>query len=211
VSLDVDTIGRRFARLTTNVVVRRPALWRLFRKPLEAQFDRLAPSWEQRITPEGVRALERALDDVPPPTRVLDIGSGTGAATFLSARRFPEAEVVGIDLSERMVEQARAKTPPELAERVRFEVADASALPFGDDTFDLVTLLNAIPFFDELARVARHERGAIVAAFARGAATPIYVPDARLRHGLEPFGFAHFASFSAGESTAFLALRGDRT
>ena len=52
-----------------------------------------------------------------------------------------------------MVEQARQRTPPELAERVRFEQADAAQLPFEDGAFDLVQLANMIPFFDELARV----------------------------------------------------------
>ena len=45
------------------------------------------------------------------------------------------------------------KTPPELADRVRFDEADAERLPYADEWFDLVTLANMIPFFDELDRV----------------------------------------------------------
>ena len=79
--------------------------------------------------PEAFAALERALDALPAaPKRVLDLGTGTGLAAFVAARRFPEAEVVGVDLAPAMVEQARQLTPPELAERVRFEQADASQL-----------------------------------------------------------------------------------
>ena len=84
-----ESFGRRFARLATNVVVRRPALWRVFRRPLEAQFDGLAPSWETRIMPHHVEALEQALAEGPAPKQALDIGSGTGVATFAVARRFP--------------------------------------------------------------------------------------------------------------------------
>jgi ubiquinone/menaquinone biosynthesis C-methylase UbiE len=200
-------IGRRFARLATNVVVRRPALWRVFRRPLEAQFDSLAPTWETRIMPSHLQALDQALADVPAPKRALDIGSGTGVATFAVARRFPEAEVVGVDLSEKMVEQARARTPPEPGDRVSFQAGDASALPFEDGAFDLVVLMNAIPFFDELARITS-PGGTVVASFSRGAETPIYVPDARLRSELERRGFTQFASFAADPATAFLAVRG---
>ena len=67
--------------------------------------------------PEAFAALERALERVPAaPKRVLDLGTGTGLAAFVAARRFPEAEVVGVDLATGMVEQARRSTPPELAE-----------------------------------------------------------------------------------------------
>ena len=205
-----ESLGRRFARFATDVVVRRPALWRVFRRPMERQFDSLAPVWETRIMPHHVHALEQALADVPAPKRALDVGSGTGVATFAVARRFPEAEVVGIDLSPQMVEQARAKTPPELAERVRFQVGDASALPLEDGSFDLVTLMNAIPFFAELARVTSRD-ARVVASYSRGADTPIYVPDARYVSELEPRGFTHFASFTVEPATAFLAARAVQT
>jgi SAM-dependent methyltransferase len=209
VSALTESLGRRVARLATDAVVRSPRLWRVFRGPVERQFDGLAPQWETRIGPHHLGALERALEEVPAPQCVLDVGSGTGVATFAVARRFPEAEVVGVDLSTAMVEHARAKTPPDLAVRVRFEVADASALPFEDGAFELVVLMNAIPFFDELERVTG-PRAAIAASFSRGAETPIYVPEERLRREVARRGFSHFASFTVELATAFLAVRGDR-
>ena len=87
------------------------------------------------------------------PGHILDLGTGTGTAALAAARRFPEAEVVGVDLSEEMLAEARRKTPPELAGRVRFEQADGARLPYPAEAFELVTLANMIPFFDELARV----------------------------------------------------------
>lgn len=134
----LERLGRRFARLATDAVVAEPALWRLFRAPLRAQFDRLAAVWEGRRGPEALAPLAAALDHVGPPACVLDVGTGTGKAARLVAQRFPEAQVVGVDLSPAMVAQARRLLPPELAPRVRFEVGDASALPFPDASFDLV-------------------------------------------------------------------------
>ena len=100
----LEAAGRRFARLATRAVVARPWLWRLFRGPLRAQFDWLAPVWHGRIGPEALAALAAALDRVEePPRRALDLGTGTGKAARLLAERFPEAKVVGVDLSPEMI------------------------------------------------------------------------------------------------------------
>jgi ubiquinone/menaquinone biosynthesis C-methylase UbiE len=198
--------SQRFARMVTDVVVRRPILWHVFRRPLERMFDQLAPTWETRIGPHHLWALERALEDVISPVRILDLGTGTGVVAKALAERYPAADVVGIDLSPAMIEEARRKLPPELAPRVEFQVGDASALVSPDGDFDLVVLSNMIPFFDELARIL--ERGGrLVLSFSRGAETPIYVPPERLRVELGRRGFAEFAEFSAEPATAFRATR----
>jgi ubiquinone/menaquinone biosynthesis C-methylase UbiE len=200
-------LGRRYARLATDAVVRRPGLWRLFRGPLRRQFDRLAPRWDTMRAGGHLESFERALEQVErPPRRALDLGTGTGDAAFAIARRFPQVEVVGIDISRAMVERARDKTPFELGERVRFEVGDASALPFEEGAFDLVALANMIPFFDELARVVA-PGGYVVFTFSGGSGTPIYVTPERLRTELIRRGFVHFAEIAAGRGTAFLARK----
>jgi SAM-dependent methyltransferase len=202
-------LGRRLARVTTNAVVARPVLWRAFRWLTRAQFDRLAPSWDAMRRPDAFAPLEQALDALPQrPRRVLDLGTGTGQAAFAAARRFEDAEVVGVDLAEAMVAQARANTPPELASRVRFEVADAARLPFEDRSFDLVMLANMIPFFDELARVVT-PGGHLVFSFSSGPETPIWVPPDRLRRELHGRGFADFADFRAAGGIALLARAAD--
>ena len=198
--------GQRFARLVTDTVVRRPLLWRLFRRPLRAMFDGLASSWETRIGPHHLWALELALEDVPAPRRILDLGTGTGVVAIALAGRYPAAEVVGIDMSRGMIDEARRKLQPELAGRVGFEVGDASALACPDGDFELVVLSNMIPFFDELARVLA-PGGTLVLSFSRGAGTPIYVAPERLREELGRRGFAEFAEFSADPATALRAKR----
>jgi ubiquinone/menaquinone biosynthesis C-methylase UbiE len=198
--------AQRFARMVTDAVVRRPLLWRLLRRPLRAMFDGLAPTWETRIGPHHLRALELALVDVPPPRQALDLGTGTGVVALALAERYPEAEVLGIDLSPGMIEEARRKVPPELAGRVSFEVGDAAALSSPDGAFELVVLSNMIPFFDELARVVA-PGGTLLFSFSRGAETPIYVASERLREELKRRGFAEFAEFSAEPATALKAKR----
>ncbi len=201
-------LGRRFARLVTDAVVRRPLSWRLFRAPLRLQFERLAPAWDSIRSRDHLAAYEAALAGLPiAPRRALDLGTGTGDGAFAIARRFPGAEVVGVDLAAAMVAEARRKTPPELAPRVRFEQADASRLPFEDGAFELVGLANMIPFFDELARVLA-PGGWAVFGFSLGEQTPIYVPPERLRQELARRGFAEFADFSVGAGSALAARLG---
>jgi ubiquinone/menaquinone biosynthesis C-methylase UbiE len=202
----IAQLGRKFARFATDVVVRRPALWPLFRRLIRLQFDRTAPTWDVDRNPHHLAAFERALQRVDPPRLALDLGTGTGDGAFAVARRFPEAEVVGADLADAMLTEARRKTPASLEGRVRFEQADAERLPYDDAAFDLVTLANMIPFFDELARVTA-PGGSVLFSFSVGASTPIYVPFERLRAELARRGFTEFADFAADGATAFLARK----
>ena len=70
---------------------------------------------------------------------------------------------------------------------MRFEVGGRDRAPVRGGAFDLIVLLNMIPFFDEFARVAAPGGAEIVIAFGAGAETPIYVPaetlEDRLRQG----------------------------
>jgi SAM-dependent methyltransferase len=205
----LEAAGRQFARLTTQVVVARPALWRLFRGPMRRQFGSLASSWEGRIGPEGLVPLGAALDRLhEAPRKALDLGTGTGKAARVVAKRFPGAEVVGVDLAREMVEEAQRLLPSELAGRVSFEVADGASLPFPDGAFDLVVLQNMIPFFEELGRITA-PGGRVIFAFSRGAETPIWVPPEKLRARLREVGFGDVEEIAAGTGVAVLAARAD--
>jgi ubiquinone/menaquinone biosynthesis C-methylase UbiE len=198
------TFGQRFARVVTDLVVRRPELWRLFRRPLRSQFDKLAPKWDGLRRPDMLAPVEAGLDSLTSqPVRVLDVGTGTGAVARLVAARLPEAEIEGVDVSERMIEEARRLSD---SPRIRFQVADAEKLPFPDGSFDLVTLGNMIPFFAELGRVTA-PGGHVLVAYSAGAETPIYVPPERLRAGLERAGFKEIAELSAGRGSVVVATK----
>jgi SAM-dependent methyltransferase len=196
------TLGQRFARLATTVVVRAPFTWRLFRGSLTRSFDTLAPTWESRMDPERLRPVRAALAAVPaPPASVLDLGTGTGRVARVAAELWPAASVVGADVSAGMIEEARR-----LGGRVRYDVADSAALPYEDGAFEVVVLNNMIPFFDELARVTA-PAGYAAVAFSMGDRTPIYVPLERVRAELERRGFSHVASFREGPGTSLLAQK----
>jgi ubiquinone/menaquinone biosynthesis C-methylase UbiE len=191
---------KSLARLITDAVVRRPWLWRLYRGRMRGLFDRIAPTWETRLDAHHLFALDAAVEGLAP-QHVLDVGTGTGVAALALAERFPAAEVVGVDLSPEMVAIAQGK-----GGRARFEVADASKLPFEAAAFDLVALMNAVPFFDELARVTA-PGGMVVFSFSRGPETPIYVAEQRLESELRRRGFGRFASFAVDPATAFRAQK----
>ena len=195
------TFGQRFARFTTDVVVRAPFLWRLFRGPLTRSFDKLAPEWDAtRVSRERLVAITAALDALDAPTRALDVGTGTGAVARLLSERWPTAEVTGVDVSPGMIAEARRLGSE------RYDVGDASALPYEDAAFDLVTLNNMIPFFDELARVTA-PGGYVAIAYSMGPNTPIWVPLDRVRDELQHRSFLHVADFEAGSGVALLARR----
>jgi ubiquinone/menaquinone biosynthesis C-methylase UbiE len=201
------TLGRRFARLATNAVLAKPQLWRLVRAPMRRQFQGLAGQWDAILGEDHLESYEAALEALPAaPRRALDVGTGTGAGALAIARRFPDAEVVGVDLAPGMIEEARRKTPAALQDRVRFEVGDASRLPFPDASFDLVTHANMIPFFDEVSRVVA-PGGYVVFSFSGGAQTPIYVPPERLRRELAARNFTDFVELAGGRGTSLLTRK----
>ncbi len=72
-------------------------------------------------------------------THYLDVGCGAGVAAQMAAAR--DARVVGIDASSEMIANAQLNVPAG-----DFRVADLEALPFNDNTFDVVTGFNAFQY-----------------------------------------------------------------
>ena len=201
---------RAIARGMSAAIARAPVLWPVLRRPTRAFWERTADRWDQRIRPDsaehlaplaaGCDRLERE------PGRILELGTGTGAGALMLARRFPGAEVRGVDISEAMVRQAERKAPAELEGRVRFEVSDAGSLPFERGTFDLVCQLNLPLYADEIVRVLA-PGGNVLIASSRGPSTPYYTPDRVLRRRFERHGLETLPGGRAGDGTYFLARR----
>ena len=114
-------------------------------------FHLSAHHWARKAhDPAHLAPLHAALEHTRPPRRVLDIGTGGGGSADLVASLHPQAEVVGIDISRRMLAHARRRfRRPNLT----FRLASAARLPYPDDWFDLVICVNAVPQPAELRRV----------------------------------------------------------
>jgi SAM-dependent methyltransferase len=205
-SARIRTVGR----LISFVISRAPFAWPLLRGFSHSYWQGRAASWGDRVGRSGANhlaPLAAALLHVgPEPERALDVGTGLGDGALLIAREFPHARVRGVDLSEEMIRKAQERIGLDPEGRVAFKVADASKLPFEDDSFDLVAQLNMPPFFAEIARVLRPGGFAIVAA-TWGAETPFYTPDPVLERGFRKAGLERVDAGEAGEGTYFVARR----
>jgi SAM-dependent methyltransferase len=89
--------------------------------------------------------------DVRAGERVLDVAAGNGNATLAAARRF--AEVTSSDYVPALLEKGRRRARAEGLD-VHFEHADAEALPFADESFDVVLSTFGVMFAPDHARAA---------------------------------------------------------
>ncbi len=96
-------------------------------------FTLLAPFYDIVTMPIS-RVRERVVNftNAGSGSKILDVGTGTGKQAFAFAKK--GHEVVGIDLSEAMLNVAGKKNK---YENVKFKVADAANLPFENNSFDV--------------------------------------------------------------------------
>lgn len=104
--------------------------------------------WRAKALDAAAKSLES-----PNPSQILDIACGTGDVTFDLCRRYPEAEVFGLDLSDKMLDEARKKSDKigKFSKRLTFEKGDCLDLRFADDSFDMVTVAYGVRNFSDLS------------------------------------------------------------
>ncbi|MBX3063321.1 MAG: methyltransferase domain-containing protein [Anaerolineae bacterium] len=140
---------------------------------VQKAFVKLAPYYDL-ITLPVVSLREQVADLIAPrgsgKRHILDVATGTGAQALAFARR--GHDVVGTDLSEAMLAIAQKKNQ---AGKVKFEVADATALPYPSDSFDVSCIsfgLHEMPLtirqeaLTEMVRVTRAEGTMAVVDYA---------------------------------------------
>ncbi len=132
------------------------------RRQVRRSFGRAAASYDDAAVLQA-EVRDRLLDRLQwvrlSPLRILDLGAGTGQALPALAARYPEAEIVALDLTPGMLRVAASRPD----HRALLVCADAARLPFPDQSFDLVFSSLAIhwsPTLDtvlaEARRVLRH-------------------------------------------------------
>lgn len=126
---------------------------------VERMFDGIAHSYDllNHTLSLGIdrRWRRAAIDSLRPyaPQRILDVATGTGDFALLAARELQPKELLGVDLSEGMMDVARKKVAEaELGEVIRFQKEDCLSLSLASESFDAVTVAYGIRNFADLDR-----------------------------------------------------------
>ncbi|MDR3282569.1 MAG: ubiquinone/menaquinone biosynthesis methyltransferase [Candidatus Methanoplasma sp.] len=138
--------------------------------------------------------------------KCLDVGTGTGEIAFMLAERAgAEGEVVGVDITPKMLELARSKMAGrKLPKDVAFEEGDALSLRYEDSSFDVVTsgymLRNVTDIqrsIDEMYRVLRPGGRVVVAELCKpGNRIVRFFYDQHMKHRVTRLG----RKYDRGES-----------
>ena len=100
---------------------------------------------------KNLRYLERALSGVPEDFsgKLLEVPVGTGVLTMPVYQGLPEADITSLDYSPDMMAAAQAKADTLGLKNIRFQQGDVGALPFEDESFDIVLSLNGFHAFPD--------------------------------------------------------------
>ncbi len=91
-----------------------------------------------------------------PGSSVLDVGCGSGASAIPAAVAVgPFGRVVGIDLAQRLLDIARAKSAAQKLSNIDFQRADMTALDYPDGSFDAVVCVFAVFFVTDMVTQVR--------------------------------------------------------
>ena len=101
---------------------------------------------ERGHRPVGEQAIDKM--NIPRDARVLDVGCGSGWASRLMAEKAIEGKVVGIDISDEMV-QLSADTSTEFS-NAEFKVASAESLPFADSVFSHAFSMESLYYYTNM-------------------------------------------------------------
>jgi ubiquinone/menaquinone biosynthesis C-methylase UbiE len=144
----------------------------------------------ERLNADQNRATIAALQP-PPGGAVLEIGFGPGHALEMLSRKAPLGLIAGADHSALMVESARKRLEPRRGPAaLDLRLAEADALPFADEAFDLVYAVNSFHQWpDKEAALAE-----IAGVLKPGGEVVLSIRDFRTEGGFEPAG--------RGQSTA---------
>jgi len=127
------------------------------REQVETMFNHIAPTYDRlnHLLSLGIDRhwRRKAIDALKPfaPQTILDIATGTGDFAILAARHLDPDRIIGVDISEGMMEVGREKVKKAgLDNVIYFSKDDCTDLSFEDNTFDAVTVAYGARNFENL-------------------------------------------------------------
>jgi ubiquinone/menaquinone biosynthesis C-methylase UbiE len=118
-------------------------------KVIRQQYDQVANLYDRRWNTYITKTLSflKTWAHISPEATVLDIGCGTGEFERLLLTENPQQMITGVDISEEMLLVAKQKC--RAYPNVSFQTASASALPFANNSFDVIVSASAFHYFDD--------------------------------------------------------------
>jgi demethylmenaquinone methyltransferase / 2-methoxy-6-polyprenyl-1,4-benzoquinol methylase len=122
-------------------------------------FDKIAPRYDfmNRFLSAGIdvswrrKAIKRFKVDQP--QTLLDVATGTADMAIMAAKMLKPAMIMGIDISEKMLEVGREKIEKEeLGTKIELQVGDAETINFPDNTFEGVMVAFGVRNFENLEK-----------------------------------------------------------
>ncbi|WP_392536245.1 class I SAM-dependent methyltransferase [Nostoc sp. C117] len=101
--------------------------------------------WKSYIT--NTLSFLKTWAEISPTDTILDVACGTGEFERLLLAEFSSQQIVGVDISDKMLTIAKQKFSA--YPQVSFQIASASNLPFDNDSFDVIVSANAFHYFDD--------------------------------------------------------------
>ena len=127
--------------------------------PIAAMFDRISPKYDAlnhllslNIDKVWRRKTAKAVAKSQPKI-ILDLATGTADLAIALAKRNPQAHIIGMDISEKMLEIGTEKVAKKgFANQIELRIGDAAALPFESNSFDVVTVAFGVRNFENLTK-----------------------------------------------------------
>jgi len=128
--------------------------------------------WRKR----AVRVLKKYQPQI-----ILDIATGTGDFALAIVKKIPLSKVIGIDISENMLEKAKQKIArKKMNDRIGVELGDSEKMKFADASFDAITVAFGVRNFEnldtglfEMYRVIKPGGVAVILEFSKPEHFPI--------------------------------------
>ena len=177
-------LGGSFASLYDGMIT--------YTKPLGKLMNRAIWGFNEQTTQQWING---ALSGIPDgfSGRILEVPIGTGVITMPMYRKLPDADITCLDYSPDMMKNAQKRAEAMGISNITFQQGDAGALPFPDESFDIVLSLNGFHAFPdkeaayrETFRVLKHGGTFCGCFYVQGGCKRT---DWFIRHLYQPKGF----------------------